>query len=196
MSWFYLAWQAPFVEQKLAPFRRRHLGLPFRRILDVGCGPGTNTRAFLKTNPNYLGIDLNVGYIKSAKRRFGDRYFLAGDASMINLPADERFDCIFINSMLHHLTDGQVRSLLRSTANLLTPDGQVYIIDMYVPEERGLVRRLALADRGGHVRTLAQLQAIVQSELLVKFQEAYTMHLAGIDFWAMVYFEGVPRGAA
>jgi len=55
---------------------------------------------------------------------------------MINLPADERFDCIFINSMLHHLTDGQVRSLLRSTANLLTPDGQVYIIDMYVPEER------------------------------------------------------------
>jgi SAM-dependent methyltransferase len=196
LSWAYLAWQAPFVEQKLVPFRRRHPGLPFRRILDVGCGPGTNTRAFLRTNPNYLGIDLNDGYVASAKRRFGDQYFMVGDASKINVPSGERFDCIFINSMLHHMTDAQVRSLLRSTQHLLTPDGKVYVIDIYAPEEHGLVRRLALADRGEHVRTLAQLRDVVGSELEVDFSETYTLHMAGIDLWAMGYFEGLPRKAA
>jgi SAM-dependent methyltransferase len=196
MAWLYLLWQAPFVEQKLVPFRRRHPGLPFKRILDVGCGPGTNTRAFLKTNPNYLGIDLNAGYVASAKRRFGDRYFMVGDASKIDVPAGERFDCIFINSMLHHMTDDQVRSLLRSTANLATPDGKVYIIDIYAPEEDGLVRRLALADQGEHVRTLAELQTVVRPELQVEFEETYTLHMAGVDLWTMAYFEGLPRGIA
>lgn len=196
MSWLYLAWQAPFVEQKLVPFRRRHPGLPFRRILDIGCGPGTNTRAFLKTNPNYLGIDLNAGYVASAKRRFGDAYFMVGDAAKLDVPPGNRFDCIFINSMLHHMTDDQVRSLLRSTGDLLAPDGTVYIIDIYAPEATGLVRRLAMADRGEHVRTLAQLRTVVQSELRVGFEEIYTLHMIGVDLWATAYFEGFPRGAA
>lgn len=196
LSWLYLAWQAPFVEQKLVPFRRRHPGLPFRRILDVGCGPGTNTGAFLRTNPNYLGIDLNAGYVASAKRRFGEKYFMVGDASRIDIPEGERFDCIFINSMLHHMTDDQVRSLLRSTAGLLTPDGCVYVIDIYAPESAGLVRTLALADRGEHVRSLARLRDTVQSELVTAYDETYSLHLAGLDLWAMAYFEGTPRRAA
>ena len=119
LSWVYLAWQAPFVEQKLVPFRRRHPAAPFRRILDIGCGPGTNTRAFLQTDPNYLGVDLNAGYIASAKRRFGDALFMVGDASQLDIPSGEHFDCIFINSMLHHMDDEQVRSLLRSTRKAL-----------------------------------------------------------------------------
>lgn len=196
LSWAYLAWQAPFVEQKLVPFRRRHPGLPFRRILDVGCGPGTNTRAFLRTNSNYLGIDLNDGYVASAKRRFGDQHFMVGDASKIDVPTGERFDCIFINSMLHHMTDDQVRSLLQSTRDLLMPDGMVYVIDIYVPEQQGLMRRLALADRGEHVRTLAQLRDVVRCDLEIRFDETYTLHMAGLDLWAMAYFEGLPRKAA
>ena len=160
LSWAYLAWQAAFAEQKLVPFRRRHPGLPFRRILDIGCGPGTNTAAFLKTNPNYLGIDVNAGYIASAKERFGDQYFMVGDASKLEMPAGERFDCIFINSLLHHLTDTQVLSLLKSTRQLLAPDGKAYVIDLHVPRS-GLPRRLALADRGEHPRALPHLRSLI-----------------------------------
>ncbi|HEY4319668.1 MAG TPA: class I SAM-dependent methyltransferase [Gemmatimonadales bacterium] len=194
LSWAYLAWQAPFVEQKLVPFRRRHPGASFRRILDIGCGPGTNTKAFLKTNPNYLGVDLNAGYIASAKRRFGDQYFMVGDASRLDLASADRFDCIFVNSMLHHMSDAQVRALLASTAQLLTPDGTVFVIDIYAPAERGLVRSLARADRGEHVRELPQLQDVVESGLDVSFHECYTLHMATIDLWAMAYFEGRPKG--
>jgi len=184
----YLAWQSAFVEQKLAPFRRRHPGLPFRRILDIGCGPGTNTAAFLKTNPNYLGIDLNAGYIASAKARFGDKYFMVGDASKLDIPVGERFDCIFINSLLHHLTDEQVRSLLQSTHQILAPDGKVFIIDLHVPAS-GLPRRLALADRGEYPRELNHLRSLVTAELCLDAEEQFYLHLGPVNLWAMVYYE-------
>jgi SAM-dependent methyltransferase len=193
LSWVYLSWQSPFVEQKLVPFRRRHPGTPFRRILDIGCGPGTNAAAFLKTNPNYLGVDLNAGYIASAQRRFGDAHFVVGDAAHLDVPTSERFDCIFVNSLLHHLTDAEVRALLRSTAPLLSADGQVYVIDLYVPAERSIPRTLALADRGEHPRPLPQLQALVTEELVLRHSETYTLHAGPLNLWAMAYFEGMPR---
>ncbi|MES1259327.1 MAG: class I SAM-dependent methyltransferase [Gemmatimonadota bacterium] len=188
LSWVYLAWQSAFVEQKLAPFRKRHPGLPFRRILDIGCGPGTNTAAFLKSNPNYLGIDLNAGYIASAKERFGDKYFMVGDASKLDIPAGERFDCIFINSLLHHLTDDQVRSLLQSTRHILAPDGKVFIIDLHVPKS-GLPRRLALADRGEHPRALAHLRSLVTGAFCLDAEEQFYLHIGPVNLWAMVYYE-------
>ena len=191
LSWLYRAWQAPFVEQKLVPLRRRHPGLPFRRVLDLGCGPGTNAGAFLKSN--YLGIDLNAGYIDSARRRFGDR-FMMGDASRLQVPAGLRFDCILINSLLHHLSDEQVGSLLRGAGDLLTPDGLVFVIDMYAPDARGAARSLALADRGEHVRTLRQLRRVVGADADVQHDETYALRIAGIDLWAMAYFEARPRG--
>ena len=40
----YRLWQAPFAEKKLEPLRRHNDLSTIRRVLDVGCGPGTNTR--------------------------------------------------------------------------------------------------------------------------------------------------------
>src|SRR5947208_15608690 len=50
----YRLWQAPYVEQKLAPIRRHNDLARARRVLDIGCGPGTNTRAFL--HAAYVGL--------------------------------------------------------------------------------------------------------------------------------------------
>ena len=118
----YLAWQAPFVEQKLVPFRRRHPALPFRRVLDVGCGPGTNSAAF--RHCDYLGVDLNPGYIASARKRYGARFEVA-DAARLSVAADERFDCVFVNSLLHHMRDDEVAALLDRAGRLLSPNGKM-----------------------------------------------------------------------
>jgi len=39
----YRVWQAPFAEKKLAPLYAHNDVARARRVLDVGCGPGTNT---------------------------------------------------------------------------------------------------------------------------------------------------------
>ena len=38
----YRAWQAPFVRQKLRPIVSRHDLSTVGRVIDIGCGPGTN----------------------------------------------------------------------------------------------------------------------------------------------------------
>ena len=67
----YRLWQAPFAEQKLAPLFAHNDLRAVRRVLDVGCGPGTNTPHF--ADADYLGIDFNAAYIDSARRRHGRR---------------------------------------------------------------------------------------------------------------------------
>ena len=60
VPWVYRAWQAPFAEQKLAPVMRHNVMGAVRRVLDVGCGPGTNAPHF--EGLDYLGLDINPDY--------------------------------------------------------------------------------------------------------------------------------------
>src|ERR1051325_8919727 len=75
-TWVYRAWQAPFAVQKFAPVLAHNPLHRVRRVLDVACGPGTNTKYF--ANADYLGIDFNERYIQNARRRHG-RNFLVAD---------------------------------------------------------------------------------------------------------------------
>jgi SAM-dependent methyltransferase len=182
----YLAWQAPFVKQKMAPLVRRHPGLPFRRVLDVGCGPGVNAGAFAHTE--YLGVDLDPGYVATARARHGDR-FMEGDAGDLQLSDAQPFDCILINSLLHHLDDAQVRSLLQSALKVLSPDGTIYVMDLHLPDGTSLPRALALADRGKFARPLRRLRALLAEQCTIQVEEEFTLHLGPLTMWRMVYFE-------
>src|SRR5678816_624774 len=55
--WVYAAWQTPFVAQKFAPVERALRHEEIRRVLDVGCGPGTNAARF--RGFDYVGVDIN-----------------------------------------------------------------------------------------------------------------------------------------
>jgi SAM-dependent methyltransferase len=189
ISWLYRAWQTPFVAQKLMPMRRRHPGLPFRRVLDVGCGPGTNAAVF--QHAEYLGVDLDGGYIRDARARYGD-HFIVGDASNLGLPDGRQFDCILVNSLLHHLDDDQVGRLLRSVPRLLAPGGTLFVIDLYVPDASGLPRALALADRGRFPRALPHLRNLIATACTIEVEEPFRLRLGPITLWKMVYFEARP----
>ncbi len=57
----YRLWQAPFADEKFAPVAAHNDLSRVRRVLDVGCGPGTNTQHF--SGADYLGIDRNAGSV-------------------------------------------------------------------------------------------------------------------------------------
>ena len=123
----YRVWQAPFAERKLAPFLAHNDVSAARRVLDVGCGPGTNTGHF--AGSDYLGLDFNPAYIESAKRRYGRRFEVA-DVTKYTVAPDERFDLIFANSLFHHIdtpnTHGTAASSSRipsSSSGWTRPDG-------------------------------------------------------------------------
>lgn len=186
----YRLWQAPFAERKLAPLFKHTDRRSLRRVLDVGCGPGTNTHHFAQAD--YLGIDINPRYIESAKRRHG-RAFITADVTAYRVADSERFDCILVNSFLHHVDTDDVRRILHHLGTLLTPDGHVHILDLVLPANASVGRVLARLDRGEFPRPLTDwYQLFTQAFESVVF-EPYPLGGLGIAFWQMVYFKGRVR---
>ena len=120
----YRTLQAPFRERKLAPVLRRLRGHPEMRVLDVGCGPGTNAAHFC--GMQYTGIDINPEYIANAQRRFPGR-FLVGDVTNPSVLPAEQFDCVLLNSLMHHLDDASVDGLLGRLGRFLAARGAMHI---------------------------------------------------------------------
>lgn len=188
----YRLWQAPFAERKLRPMLSAYHPESFHKVLDVGCGPGTNAGHFLGTD--YLGVDINPAYIRNATKRFGDRFQVA-DVATMRIEPGEGFDCILVNSLLHHLSDSEVHGLLDHLSSLLSPGGAVHILDLVLPPRAGIARFLARHDRGAYPRSLPAWEALFQRHFATVRFQPYLLGCLGLTLWQMVYFEGRTPGA-
>jgi SAM-dependent methyltransferase len=186
----YRLWMAPFAEQKFAPVAAHNDLAAVRRVLDVGCGPGTNARHF--KNTSYLGLDINERYVEDARRRYG-REFRAVDVTKYTADENERSDFIFLNSFLHHVATPDVERILAHLSTLLTSDGHIQIIELVLPEQRSIARQLALWDRGDYPRSVESWRNLFEVNFDTVVFEEYQVGAAGLDLWQFVYFKGKGR---
>ncbi len=189
MEWtpVYRVWMAPFADAKLAPVLKNNDLKGVQRVLDVGCGPGTNAHLF--AHCDYLGIDINYAYIESARRRL-KRNFVVADVTRYSVPSGERFDFVLANSLLHHLDDDGVRVVLSQVSSLMREDGHVHIIELVLPAEPGIPRALARWDRGDYARPLARWREIFEEHFAVEIFDPFVVSKAGVALWNFVYFKG------
>ena len=78
------------------------------RVLEIGCGLGTDGAQFALAGADYTGIDLTEAAVDLARRRF-ELFDLAGtflkaDAEKLDFPNDS-FDVVFSHGVLHHTPD-------------------------------------------------------------------------------------------
>jgi SAM-dependent methyltransferase len=182
----YEAWQAPFAAQKLAPFTRRVDPSKAGRVIDLGCGPGTNAAIF--GVDQYLGVDISQKYIDHARRRH-PHHFEVWDVTEAN-PGFGQFDLVLINSVFHHLSDLQTASVLRALPAYLRPQGTVHVLDLVLPPEPGLPRMLAKLDRGDFPRPIEEWQQLIGSHLDIASTERFKVGRLGLTMWEMVYLVG------
>jgi SAM-dependent methyltransferase len=185
----YRMWQAPFAEQKFAPVIANNDLRRVRRVLDVACGPGTNTHHFAHTG--YLGVDLNQRYIRDARRRHG-RDFVAANVLDRDAVSSDQFDFVLVNSFLHHLDSAEAVNILSRLRELLTDDGHIHILELVLPHDRSLARLLARWDRGKFARPLPQWRAIFSDLFEPVLFFPYSIGM-GATLWNMVYFKGRAR---
>lgn len=190
--WVYAAWQWPFVEAKVRPFRR-HGPRDYRgRVLDIGCGPGTNAALF--RGADYVGVDLNPQYIEAARRRGAGR-FLVQDARTLSDLEGESFGMVFANSLMHHLSDEDVGAMLGRIRTLLEPGGTCHILDLVLPEAPSVARFLARNDRGHYARSASHWVDLFSRHFTPIVVEPYAVRALGVPCWQMIYFQGeLPRG--
>ncbi len=180
----YSLWQAPFAADKLAPLLAHNDLRQVRRVLDLGCGPGTNTALF--THADYLGIDINKDYIEHARRKY-KRPFVAADLTTYDDNTLGKFDFILINSFLHHLNDADSKKVLSCVAARLSEGGQLHILELVSPQDHSIAQLLANWDRGKYPRPLEEWRALFEEHLDVTLFEPYPLRLLGTTLWNMVY---------
>ena len=183
----YAAWQAPFVSRKFAPVERHLARINVRRILDVGCGPGTNAPRFVSAE--YVGVDVNDQYLAIAREKYRGR-FVQADLATADLSTLGTFDTILVNSFLHHLPDERVGRILHQLVHRLEPDGRVHLLELVMPERRSLAKLMARLDRGRFARPLTAWRHLFETHFEPVSIEPYTF---GGGLWSMVYFQGRAR---
>ena len=170
-----------------AELEQKKGALPFR-ILDLGCGPGTNATLFQDRNRySYLGIDFNEAYIRQASDRY-DLSFRVGDIADLRSPSD-MYDIVLINSVFHHLAEDQANAVLREVPGRLAAGGECLVMDMVYPTRRRffnfLARCLIRLDRGLHCRTECQLRLLLENAFDIVEPRAFHIKMAGIVLWEM-----------
>jgi len=183
----YRLWQKPFADSKFQPILEHNDMTQVCRVLDVGCGPGTNSLFF--EDKDYLGLDINKNYVEQAKKRYG-RQFEVADVCTYEAAPENRFDFILLNSLLHHIDDLHTDRILDQLSRQLTPDGYIHILELVLPANRCVAHRLALSDRGDYPRPLEQWEAIFSRYYKPVVFEPYPITVGGVTLWNMVYFKG------
>jgi ubiquinone/menaquinone biosynthesis C-methylase UbiE len=99
------------------------------KVLEIGCGLGTDGAQFARAGADYTGIDLTEAAIDLARRRFalaglkGD--FRVSDAEKLGF-ADGSFDLVYSHGVLHHTPD--IEAAIGEIYRVLRPGGRAVIM--------------------------------------------------------------------
>jgi SAM-dependent methyltransferase len=99
------------------------------RVLEIGCGLGTDGAQFAEAGAIYTGVDLTQAAIDLARKRFqlfdlpGE--FRVADAENLDF-ADESFDLVYSHGVLHHTPD--TAAAVAEVHRVLKPGGRAIVM--------------------------------------------------------------------
>lgn len=142
-----------------AAYRARLLDLaavaPGERVLDIGCGTGTQAvAAWRRAQPggSVAGVDLSENMLAAARRKArrarAKIAFHAADATALPF-AGESFDVVTITTVMHMVPETKRLAALREAARVLRPGGRLLLVDYAGSLES---RRHLSAKHGPHGR--------------------------------------------
>jgi SAM-dependent methyltransferase len=99
------------------------------KVLEIGCGLGTDGAQFAEAGADYTGVDLTEAAVELACKRF-ELFNLAGkfqtaDAENLDF-ADESFDLVYSHGVLHHTPD--TGKAVQEIHRVLRPGGRAVVM--------------------------------------------------------------------
>lgn len=99
------------------------------KVLEIGCGIGTDGAQFAKAGADYTGVDLTDAAIELARKRFElfglKGQFQVADAENLDFQ-DESFDVVYSHGVLHHTPD--IDAAVREIHRVLKPGGRAIVM--------------------------------------------------------------------
>ena len=94
------------------------------RILDLGCGPGRDLKAFAALGHQPVGVDGSANFVRMAQAYSGCEVWRQ-DFIALDLPA-ARFDGVFANASLFHVPSAALPAVLADLCATLKPGGVLF----------------------------------------------------------------------
>jgi len=101
------------------------------KLLEIGCGTGTNLELFADSGCGVSGIDLSPAMMEIAKRKLGDRADLRlGDAAAMPFD-DSAFDLVLSFLTLHEMPPDVRAPVMREISRVAGADGRALFVDYH-----------------------------------------------------------------
>ena len=99
------------------------------KVLEIGCGVGTDGLQFARGGATYTGVDLTEAAVGLARNNFASAgiagEFRMSDAENLDF-ADESFDVVYSHGVLHHTPD--IEAAVREIHRVLKPGGRAIVM--------------------------------------------------------------------
>jgi len=99
------------------------------KVLEIGCGMGTDGAQFARAGADYTGIDLTNAAVELARKRFAASElkgnFLVSDGENLDF-ANDSFDLVYSHGVLHHTPD--IEAAVREIHRVLKPGGRAMVM--------------------------------------------------------------------
>jgi ubiquinone/menaquinone biosynthesis C-methylase UbiE len=99
------------------------------KVLEIGCGLGTDGAQFAKAGADYTGVDLTEASVQLARKRFElfnlPGTFKTADAENLDF-ADESFDLVYSHGVLHHTPETE--QAIKEVHRVLRPGGRAKVM--------------------------------------------------------------------
>ncbi|WP_009547702.1 class I SAM-dependent methyltransferase [Crocosphaera subtropica] len=121
-------------EQWLRQYLLKAITVNPKKILELGCGTGTNTINLKKTFPDavVIGLDLSPYMLviadKKAQKDQQEIIWKQGLAESTEIPSSS-FQLIIISLLFHEVPNAVSQAILKESWRLLKPKGQLIILD-------------------------------------------------------------------
>jgi ubiquinone/menaquinone biosynthesis C-methylase UbiE len=164
-----------------------------RKVLEIGCGLGTDGARFAEAGADYTGVDLTEAAVELARKRFElfdlPGRFQTADAENLDFP-DESFDLVYSHGVLHHTPE--TKKAIGEIHRVLRPGGRA-IVMLYHRDSYNYRVNISVLRRAGshllnwesgvklvHQMTAEPLDSLRQHAKLLKTEKA--SYLAADEF--------------
>ncbi len=154
------------VRQNIAALLRHIRGEPPFQVLDLGCGPGRDLRAFAALGHVAVGLEGLPAFAAMARADSGAEVW-EQDFLALDLPL-ARFDGIFANASLFHVPSRELPRVLRQLHATLKPAGALFSSNPHGNNEEGWNR-----DRYGAHHDLATWRSFMTTAGFTELEHYY-----------------------
>jgi 2-polyprenyl-3-methyl-5-hydroxy-6-metoxy-1,4-benzoquinol methylase len=109
---------------------------PGMSLIDIGCGPGRDTKFWSDRGVRVLGIDASSEMIASASATYPHLEFQVGDILSLDEKLPKSFDAAWLAYVILHVPPDLCYEALSDVRNLVRPGGVVFIATTIAPHSQ------------------------------------------------------------